>query len=94
MISRKNTFFLGVFIFLIPFLGLPSSWKNALIIFSGLVLVLLSVKIVLPRKSQRVRSRKGKSTPIYVENMPITPRQNISQVEPQIDNLEKDKIAQ
>lgn len=76
MISNKKTFFLGVFIFLIPFTGFPSSWKSAFIIISGIVLVSLSVKISLPKKNSRVRSRKEKVTPVFVENIPIYPRDN------------------
>ena len=50
MIQRKTTFYLGLFIFLIPFLGLPSIYKTILIIVSGLTLLSLSVKLTLPKK--------------------------------------------
>ncbi len=51
IITRKATFFLGVFIFIIPFLGFPSLWKMALTIISGVTLVVLSVRVNLPKKS-------------------------------------------
>ena len=71
MISRKSTFFLGVFIFLIPFLGFPSFWKTIFVTFSGATLVLLSVKIVIPKKSIRNKIKRERATPVYVENIPI-----------------------
>lgn len=78
MISRKSTFFLGIFIFLIPFLGLPSFWKTLMIALSGIFLVFLSVKIVLPRKMAKGRARvkKEKVTPVFVENIPVYPKDN------------------
>ncbi len=36
----------------------------------------MSVKITLPKKTSKTRSRKGKSTPVFVENIPIYPRDN------------------
>ncbi len=76
MISNKRTFFLGIFIFIIPFLGFPGSWKTAFIIISGIALIFLSVKISMPKKQGRVRSKKEKVTPVFVENIPIYPRDN------------------
>ncbi|MBI4155740.1 MAG: hypothetical protein HY507_00725 [Candidatus Zambryskibacteria bacterium] len=71
MIKRKSTFFLGIFIFLVPFLGLPSSWKTSLIILSGLTLIFLSVKILLPNKMlKHHKNRKEKTQPTIVENIP------------------------
>jgi len=61
IIHRKSTFFLGIFIFLIPFLGLPSSWKTTLIILSGLGLVSLSTKIILPKN----RRHKARTMPVH-----------------------------
>lgn len=93
MISNKSTFFLGIFIFLIPFMGFPSSWKSVFIIISGIALVLMSVKITLPKKTSKTRSRKGKSTPVFVENIPIYPRDNTiesgTRVSNRVDNREE-----
>lgn len=74
MINKKSTFFLGVFIFIIPFLGFPSSWKTFLIIFSGIILVLTSIKISIPKKTIKSRSRREKITPVFMENVPIYPK--------------------
>ncbi len=71
MISRKSTFFLGIFIFLIPFLGFPSFWKTIFVTLSGATLVLLSVKIVIPRKGFKNKIKKERITPVYVENIPV-----------------------
>ncbi len=62
MINRRSTFFLGIFILLIPFLGVPTSWKVTLTIFSGLALSLLSVTITLPKRTFRPRPKKEKFT--------------------------------
>lgn len=76
MINKKSTFFLGIFIFLIPFLGFPSAWKSAFVIISGISLVLMSVKISLPKKGSRIKTKKERSTPVFVENIPIYPKDN------------------
>lgn len=57
-------------------MGFPGSWKSAFIIVSGISLVLLSVKVSLPKKSSRARMKKEKVTPVFVENIPIYPRDN------------------
>ncbi len=60
MIHKKSTFFLGLFVLLIPFLGVPTSWKTTLIILSGLVLMANSVTITLPKKIIRPKLKKEK----------------------------------
>ncbi len=74
MIQRKRTFFLGIFIFVLPFLGLPSFWKTLFIVASGIVLMVLSVKISLPRKYNKTKNRKEKITQVFVESAPIYPK--------------------
>jgi hypothetical protein len=73
MIHKKSTFFLGLFILLIPFLGFPSFWKTMLIFISGVSLISLSVKVYLPRKNTKPRHKKEKITPVFVENIPVYP---------------------
>ena len=75
MIERKSTFFLGLFILILSssFLGLPSSWKATLVFLSGVTLILLSVKLTLPKKPTKNLRKKEKVTPIFVENSPIYP---------------------
>ncbi len=77
MIRSKRTLFLGIFIFLIPFLGLPSSWKTWLVIISGLALVAMSIKVSLPKKNLRPRARREKVTQVFVESMPVSPREDV-----------------
>lgn len=80
-IDRKSTFFLGIFIFIIPFLGFPSTWKVFLTIASGILLIMLSIKIAIPKKTSRYRVHKEKSTPVFVENTPIiSPRNDTIEV--------------
>ena len=71
MIQKKRTFFLGIFIFLVPFLGLPSSWKTALVILSGLTLIAFSVKLSLPKKLPKRLQKKPKTNPTLAENSVI-----------------------
>jgi predicted membrane protein len=72
MIKSKRMLFLGIFIFLIPFLGIPTSWKTFFIVVSALALIAMSLKISIPKKtsSKRIR-KKEKVTPVYVENSPM-----------------------
>ncbi len=70
VINRRSTFFLGVFIFLIPFFGVPSFWKTVFIIFSGVLLVLLSIRVSLPKKSIRIsKPKKEIVNPVVVEEV-------------------------
>ena len=90
MITRKRTFFLGIFIFLIPFLGVPTPWKTLFIVLSGIGLVIMSVKIALPKKQIKTKTKKGKITSVFVENSPIYPSEN--KVEPEV--LESDDFSE
>ena len=79
MIQRRSTFFLGIFIFLIPFTGFPTSWKTSFIIFSGLALIALSVKIVLPNKhlvKPKLKTKKSKIVPIFTQDISTHPQDN------------------
>lgn len=76
MIKSKRTLLLGIFIFILPFLGVPTSWKTTLIILSGLALIALSLNITIPKKSTKRPRRKEKVTPVFVENAPIYPRRS------------------
>ncbi len=88
MINRKSTFFLGIFIFVVPFLGVPSSWRTFFIVISGITLILLSVKITLPKKVSKNRvSRREKVTPVFVESMP-TVKDRMDGVIPPVSNNE------
>ncbi|HBD25137.1 MAG: hypothetical protein A2566_02125 [Candidatus Zambryskibacteria bacterium RIFOXYD1_FULL_40_13] len=76
MIQRKSTFFLGIFIFIIPFLGIPGSWRTFFIIISGLFLITLSIKITLPKRNIKSKTRREKITPVFVESMPGYTKEN------------------
>ena len=69
MITRKSTFFLGLFILIIPFLGFPTSWKTTLIVLSAIVLMGLSVKVSLPVKNAKPKIiKKEKILPEFHNN--------------------------
>lgn len=86
MISRKSTFFLGIFIFLLPFLGLPSSWKILLTALSGVFLIYLSIKITLPKNIVKTKIKKEKIIPIINNDISIYPENNT------IEKFEKPKV--
>jgi hypothetical protein len=72
-IQKRSTFFLGIFIFLVPFLGLPSSFKTTLIVLSGLLLVAFSIHIALPRSvvkkvAKHRKAKKEKVTYVAVKD--------------------------
>jgi hypothetical protein len=70
-IGRKSTFFLGIFIFLIPFFGLPTLWKMILTGACGALLALLSVSLEIPKRTAaKHKPRKEKPAMISVEPVP------------------------
>lgn len=73
MIKNKQTFFLGIFVLLVwIFFGIPTSWKVTLTVLSAIYLVVLSVKITLPRKGNlKHPRRKEKITPVFSESAPV-----------------------
>ncbi len=90
MIHKKSTFFLGIFMFLIPFTGFPSSWKSFFVIVCGLTLISLSIKISIPKRGFKGRQKREKVTPVFVENIPIYPRDSHSQIDLE-SNRNRDK---
>lgn len=80
MINRKGTFFLGILVFLLPFIGLPTFWKTLLSVFIGTTLAFSSVEFYIPRKNIKSRVRKEKVSDITIENIPVYPRDNIIDV--------------
>mgnify|MGYP003455438035 FL=1 len=61
MIERKGSFYLGVFVFVIPFLGFPTMWKMILVVIAGFSLVMISIRIPSPRKNFRTKIKKENS---------------------------------
>ncbi len=58
MIERKGSFYIGVFVFVIPFLGFPTMWKMILVVFGGVLLILTSLKVPSPRKNVKLKFKK------------------------------------
>ncbi len=71
MIARRRTFILGIFIFLLPFLGLPSFWKTLFVSLSGLLLIALSMKFQVPKKVVRPKKTREKTSSIYPNATPL-----------------------
>lgn len=81
MINHKGSFYLGVFIFIIPFLGFPTMWKMVLVVFGGVLLILTSLKVPSPRKIQRPIFKTKEETP-EVPVIEIKPLEITKPVEP------------
>lgn len=59
----KNNFYIsfGIWIAILPFLGIPGAWKNVLVTLSGLFLILVSIWPAIMKKLQtKPKSRKKK----------------------------------
>ena len=54
---ERISFIVGVFIVLIPILGIPNSWKEYLLLVLGIILILTSARIML--KNNREGKNKG-----------------------------------
>lgn len=60
MVKNYKNLVLGFWIIVVPFLGLPLSWKFAVIVLSGLLLVFMSIEIDLPKRVSVKKVRKTK----------------------------------
>lgn len=81
MITRKSTFLLGIIIFLLPFIGIPTFWRTLIFVLVGISLVFSSVDFVFPKKMSKPRHKKEKLNDVVIESMPIYPKDNILQEE-------------
>ncbi len=83
MIERKASFYLGVFVFVIPFLGFPTLWKMVLVVFGGVLLILTSLKVPNPRKIQKIKFDDIEQKP-EVPVIDIVLQHNTKPIEPVI----------
>jgi len=63
---HKNNFYIsfGVWITILPFLGIPGTWRNTLVVLSGLFLILVSLgPVILKRLQTRSKSKKKRELP-------------------------------
>lgn len=70
MSKRKTMLFLGILVAIMPFLGIPSSWKTVAYLVSGIFIAWNSYQI---NKHKAVRTRRAvKRTPkmVGMENAP------------------------
>lgn len=68
----KHTVWLGVWLLLVPFLGVPAAWKERLVILTGVAV--LAVSFVRFRRSGRHAPQREVVTDTYRENVekPVT----------------------
>lgn len=66
----KNNFYIsfGVWIIILPLLGIPSTWKSSLIFLSGLFLILVSLGPVILGKLQTKEKPKKTTGPAKLES--------------------------
>ena len=87
-IKNNQTLFIAIFILLLwIFFGIPPFWKELLTILSAIYLLIISIKITLPKRGVAKRPRKKeKITPVFTENSPI---QNPTQIINNSDDISK-----
>lgn len=68
MSKEIGVILLGVAVIVVPYLGVPSAWRTALLLLSGLTLIVIGFLL----RSQGM-ARSGKDTPHqpFVENLPV-----------------------
>mgnify|MGYP001560265761 FL=1 len=76
MSKRKTILWLGILVALLPFLGLPSSWKTAIFFVSGILIAWNSFQLNKHRQAKRIKQeRKRKeeiiSAPISQPSQPV-----------------------
>jgi hypothetical protein len=69
MIYARATAITGLILVILPFLGLPTSWKMTIIIIAGLVLLWLGYKEY--RIAERHRLAHEEKTKTYTESTPV-----------------------
>ncbi|MFZ2523387.1 MAG: hypothetical protein WAW92_03285 [Minisyncoccia bacterium] len=84
MIDRKSTFFIGLLIFLLPFLGIPNTWKSFFMVGVSIVLVISSIKISFPVRSTKSKIKKDKIKELGSDVVPVYPRDNIVDINPEV----------
>lgn len=60
----KNNFYIsfGVWIAILPFLGIPGTWRNTLIFLSGVFLILVSLgPIILKKLQPKLKKKQNKN---------------------------------
>ncbi len=76
----KDSFYIsfGVWVAIVPFLGVPGAWRNTLVTLSGLFLVLVALGPILLKKLQtKPKAKPRKKVELKFSDTPIPA--NISQ---------------
>lgn len=76
----KNNFYIsfGVWLVILPFLGIPGLWKSALTVLSGLFLIIISLGSIWIKKSQFKGRTKKKFVGQIIETTPVSNIENQS----------------
>lgn len=87
MINRRSTFFFGLIIFLLPFIGLPTLWKTVLSVAVGFILVISSIDFSFHKKISKPRHKKEKPVEHVYESIPLYSKDNVVE-EPIVENIQ------
>ena len=70
MSKEAGVILLGVFSVILPFLGFPSSWRTAMLVFAGIGLIVIGFLLRTEALSRMGRSGSGTAGPrhSFVEN--------------------------
>lgn len=86
MIRRRHILFFGLWLMILAFLGVPSFWKNALLLVSGGLLVLIAFYLRFKNGNIAVRNRHA----AYIDNgglkTPQSKQENSLQTDAQVAN--------
>ncbi len=71
----KDSFYIsfGVWVAIVPFLGIPGAWRNTLVTLSGLFLVLVALGPILLKKLQtKPKAKPRKKVELKFSDTPLT----------------------
>jgi hypothetical protein len=67
MSRNKITLLIGILVFIMPFLGFPSSWKTIFYLTFGVILIIIAAVGHVRRRSPAITERREVVTEVYVE---------------------------
>ncbi len=67
MSRNKIVLLIGILVFIMPFLGFPSSWKTIFYVIFGGILIIIAAIGHVRRRSPMVTERREVVTEVYVE---------------------------
>lgn len=69
MRKERTLFIIGLITCMLPFLGFPSGWRDALFVIIGISLVYLSYLFYIETKERITRLSKDDSSKVFIDNV-------------------------